>query len=144
MLERPEYYYRQSAVIPYRSSGDDLQLLMITSRKKKRWIVPKGIVEPGLLPAESAAKEALEEGGMKGVVNPRPIGHYSYEKWGGSCKAEVFVMEVTEVLEQWEEDFRDREWVGLTEAMERIREEGLREICSRLPDFIVQISQEKP
>ncbi len=137
MLERPEYYYVQSAVIPVRGkSADDLQLVMITSRKKKRWIIPKGIVETPLSAADSAAKEALEEGGIKGDVIPTPIGSYSYDKWGGTCKAEVYVMVVTELLEEWEEDFRDREWVGLSTAMERIREPGLKEICARLPEFL--------
>ncbi|MBF0381620.1 MAG: NUDIX hydrolase [Magnetococcales bacterium] len=136
MEEKPSYYYKQSAVIPFRRNGDDLQILMITSRKKKRWIIPKGIVEPHLSAPDSAAKEALEEGGIKGNTHPKAIGNYSYVKWGGICKAEVYVMEVTQVLEQWEEDFRDRIWLGLPQAIERIREEELKEICDKLPKFL--------
>jgi 8-oxo-dGTP pyrophosphatase MutT (NUDIX family) len=136
MQEKPDYYYRQSAVLPFRREGDDLQILMVTSRKKKRWILPKGIIEPHLSPADSAVKEALEEGGIIGLVDSTPIGQYCYKKWGGSCQVEVFVLEVTEVLEHWEEEFRDREWMGLAEAMERIKEEDLKKIFSQLPTFL--------
>ena len=140
MQERPDYYYQQSAVIPFRRQGDELQILLITSRKKKRWIIPKGIIEPDLSPADSAAKEALEEGGMQGKIYPQAIGNYTYEKWGGVCRAEVFVMEVGEVLEQWDEDFRDREWSNLALAIERLQEEELKNICARLPDFLQEQS----
>jgi 8-oxo-dGTP pyrophosphatase MutT (NUDIX family) len=136
MEEKPSYYYKQSAVIPFRRESGDLQILMFTSRKKKRWIIPKGIVEPQLSPADSAAKEALEEGGIKGSTSPQAIGNYTYEKWGGTCRAEVFVMEVTQVLEQWDEDFRDRVWLGVPQAVERIEEVELKEICASLPGFL--------
>ncbi|MBF0444226.1 MAG: NUDIX hydrolase [Magnetococcales bacterium] len=136
MAEKSSYYYKQSAVIPFRSDGDELQILMITSRKKKRWIIPKGIIEPHLSAADSAAKEALEEGGIKGNTLPQAIGNYTYEKWGGTCRAEVFVMEVTQLLEQWDEDFRDREWLAIPQAIERIAEKKLKEICATLPGFL--------
>ncbi|MBF0193953.1 MAG: NUDIX hydrolase [Magnetococcales bacterium] len=136
MEEKPSYYYKQSAVIPFRRNGDSLQILLITSRKKKRWIIPKGIIEDHLSAADSAAKEALEEGGIKGKTHDKAIGNYTYEKWGGTCKAEVFVLEVTQLLEQWDEDFRDRAWLGIPQAIERIKEDKLKDICAALPKFL--------
>ncbi|MBF0455703.1 MAG: NUDIX hydrolase [Magnetococcales bacterium] len=138
--ERPDSYYDQSAVIPYRVEGEVLQILMITSRRKKRWIIPKGIVESDLSPADSAAKEALEEAGIKGEVWPLSLGRYSYPKWGGVCRAEVFAMAVSEVRERWDEAFRDREWVDLAEAIERVKESELKEILATLPEFLAQNS----
>ena len=55
MITYPDWVYRQSAVLPYRFSGGDLEVLLITSRKGKRWVFPKGIIEPGLTPQRSAA-----------------------------------------------------------------------------------------
>ena len=136
MREQPDYYYIQSAVIPFRRITNDVEMLMITSRKKKRWIIPKGIVESPLSPVDSAAKEALEEGGIRGNIYSKAIGNYTYEKWGGTCMAAVFVMEVTEVLEFWDEDFRDREWIGLSSAIVRIQEAELKKICATLPSFL--------
>lgn len=70
----PEWMYRQSAVIPYRFGADGLEVLLITSRKRKRWVLPKGVVEPGMTPAGSAEKEAFEEAGIEGRVDDRPLG----------------------------------------------------------------------
>ncbi len=136
MQEHPDYYYRQSAVIPYKKEGDELKILLITSRKKKRWVIPKGIIELDLSPPDSAANEALEEAGIQGRVLQEPIGHYKYDKWGGTCEVQVFVMGVERVLDEWLESFRDRAWVGLEEAMGRMEEKKLRGIMKKLPDFL--------
>ncbi len=133
MAKKPSWYYEQSAVVPFRRTDKGLEVLLITSISGKRWIVPKGIVEPDLSPAESAAKEALEEAGVLGVVGEEPIGQYEYDKWGGTCVVEVFPMEVQEVLDEWEEaDARDRNWVSLEEAVTRVSDDGL---CELLRDF---------
>ena len=63
----PAWMYRQSAVIPYRKRPNGLEVLLVTSRKGTRWVLPKGVVEPGMTPAASAAREALEEAGIRGV-----------------------------------------------------------------------------
>ncbi len=133
MLEKPDYYYAQSAVIPFRLRHGELEILMITSRKKKRWIIPKGIKEPDLTAWDSAAKEALEEAGVEGRVSTTPAGTYRYDKWGGTCTVEVYTLEVEKVHRSWLESFRLRRWLSLGEAVALIREEELRRILRRLP-----------
>jgi phosphohistidine phosphatase len=128
METKPDYYFRQSAVIPFRQGPSGLEVMLITSRKRRRWVVPKGIVEPDLSEAESAAKEALEEAGIEGRVLPRPVGRYEYAKWGGTCHVDVFAMEVEQELDDWLESFRDREWVSPAEAADRVREQELKEM----------------
>jgi len=136
--DRPEYYYTQSSVIPYRILGGRLEIMVISSRKGKHWIVPKGIVEPDLSPADSAAKEAFEEAGIEGKASGSSIGRYTYDKWGGTCTVDVYSMEVTRVLpeEEWLESFRDRAWVSSEEAVDRLKHPELRpmilELASRL------------
>ncbi len=122
---KPEWVYRQSAVVPI----VDGKIVMITSRRKKRWIVPKGIVEPNMSPAESAVREALEEAGLVGVVRPESIGTYRYDKWGGTCTVEVFVLDVVELLDDWEEKrFRERKIVSVDEAAARVTDPELQRI----------------
>ncbi len=133
---KPAYYYRQSAVIPYRLDSGSLEILMITSRRKKRWVIPKGIIEPNLSPQLSAAKEALEEAGLEGQVSPTPLGNYEYHKWKGTCKVEVYTLQVEKVLDRWQEDYRDREWISLHAAINRAEEPGLKEILRSLPSFL--------
>ena len=54
--------------------------LRFTSRKTKRWIIPKGWRIKGLKPAKSAAREAYKEAGLRGYVKTKAIGIFSYEK----------------------------------------------------------------
>ena len=70
----------QYAALPYRVSGGVLEILLITSRRTRRWIVPKGWPVEGLEPAQCAAMEALEEAGVTGDVDRTAVGHYRYLK----------------------------------------------------------------
>lgn len=138
MPSQPAYFYRQSAVLPYREHQGKLEILMITNRRRRRWVIPKGIQEPHLTPAASAANEALEEAGIQGLISEMPIGYYDYKKWGGTCVVVVFVMKVTTLLEQWQEDFRDRAWLSIPEAANRAREIKLKALMRALPNFLAQ------
>lgn len=93
MAQVPPEFYRQSGVIAVREGDEEIQVLLITSSKGERWVIPKGVVEPGLSPAESAAKEAWEEAGPRGTLHPEPLGSCRYPNWGGWCSVEVFGME---------------------------------------------------
>ena len=133
----PDWIYRQSAVLPYRQGPDGLEVLLVTSRKRSRWVLPKGIVEPGLTAPQSAAKEAREEAGVDGHVGAESLGSYRYKKWGGTCEVEVFPMEVRVEKEAWPEmQIRQREWMTLGEASNRVTEKRLKEILRGLPDAI--------
>lgn len=129
MARVPKHFYRQSGVIAERKSNGKKRILLVTSRGGKRWVIPKGVVEEGLSPAESACKEAWEEGGVRGEVGTKPLGTYDYSKWGGTCTVEVFALKVDEILDEWPEgDRRERKWVDRREAAGEVREAGLREI----------------
>lgn len=136
MQTKPQYYYQQSGVIPFRHGNNGLEVLLITSRKRRRWIVPKGVVEPGMSPAESAAKEAYEEAGIKGTVLPGSLGSYEYEKWGGICRVEIFAMAVEEQLNAWPEAFRDRQWFGVPQAVERVSDSVLKGLIASLASVV--------
>ncbi len=139
MSVKPQYYYRQSAVIPFIVEGSCVKVFLINSRKSKHWIVPKGIVEEKLSPPESAAKEAFEEAGIKGQVRPEPVGSYTYDKWDGVCNVEVFAMEVDEIFQDWEEkSFRNRTVVGIEEAAEMVFPEELRAIIKKFSSDILK------
>lgn len=124
--------YRQSSVLPYRVVDGVVEIMMITTTKRKRWIIPKGIVEPDMTPSDSAAKEAMEEAGVEGEVSPNSIGKYHYKKWGGLCRCDVFPMRVTTVHDDWlERDERDRQWVPAADAIKKIRHKKLRAIVRK-------------
>lgn len=134
MKQVPEHFYRQSAALPFRNDRGLLEILLITSRRKKRWVIPKGVVELDLDPASSAAKEALEEAGIEGELSSRSIGSYQYEKWGGTCSVEVFSMAVEATYDAWPESYRDRHWLDPVEAAERVNEPDLKKIILAFAD----------
>ena len=137
------WIYNQSGVIPFRLHQEELEILLITSRRKKRWVIPKGIIEGDLSPVESAIKEAYEEAGVSGTVHSQMVGQYKYKKWGGTCTVKVYLLEVKEILEDWPESFfRDREWVNVSEAQKRIQEEDLRKIIALLPETVARFKAE--
>jgi 8-oxo-dGTP pyrophosphatase MutT (NUDIX family) len=117
--------YRQSAVIPYRRGPSGLEVLLVTSRKGTRWVLPKGVVEPGMTPGASATKEALEEASVRGAIDDEPLGTYQYRKWGGICTVQVFAMEVEEEEPDWPEaGMRTRAWLTVDDARRRIEEKA--------------------
>jgi phosphohistidine phosphatase len=130
--QTPEYFFKQSAVIPYREGPQGIEVLLVTNRRRLRWIVPKGVVEPFMSAAESARKEAVEEAGVEGEVETQPLGVYRYVKWGGTCSVEVFPMRVTNQFPTWEESFRDRRWFSVAEAAAVLREPELQELVRQL------------
>lgn len=125
----------QAAAIPYRWNGGRLEIAMVTRRQGNRWTLPKGHVEPGESPRQSARREASEEAGLLGRVGWRPLGSYVYRKGDEPRQVVVFLMRVTRELPRWsEDDFREREWLRLEHALERVRERGLRALLRGLAE----------
>jgi 8-oxo-dGTP pyrophosphatase MutT (NUDIX family) len=121
----PSGYLAQAGAIPVKNG----RICLITSSNGKRWVVPKGIIDPGHTAREAALQEAWEEAGLAGSLRGEPVGTYLYEKWGRTCHVTVFVMDVTEAAENWPEcTVRQRCWVSAAEVLKRIDDSGLREV----------------
>lgn len=108
----------QSGAIPYRyDAKGEVQVLLVTSRKRGRWILPKGNVRPGMAPHSSAAKEAFEEAGVLGRIDPNPIVIHAKEK-DVLQRTAIYVLAVTTEAPVWPEKHeRERRWVTLSEAL---------------------------
>ena len=128
---------RQAGAIPYTVVKGQVVFLIITSRSSGRWIFPKGDPIEGLEPWESAAQEALEEAGIEGEVDPRPIGAYRTMKTLAIRRAvievDMYPLRLTRQLDDWaEKKHRHRHWVILPEARRLLSEPKLRELAERL------------
>ena len=126
----------QYGVLPYRfTDTNSLEVLLVTTRQTRRWIIPKGWPIKGLKPPKSAAREAYEEAGIRGTVGAKSIGAFSYEKGidanGGTvpCEVRVFPMLVKRQFETWPEAHeREARWFEPAKALSAIKENGLREL----------------
>lgn len=123
----------QSGVIPYRWVNGKIEVLLVSSKQGKRWGIPKGWISPKLTAAQSAAKEAWEEAGIRGQVNTPAIGHYNTRKFGFSCRVEVFLMQVETTAKNYPEmNLRKRQWLSIEKATKLIRKSGLRKLVKQL------------
>jgi 8-oxo-dGTP pyrophosphatase MutT (NUDIX family) len=128
----------QYGALPYRFSQDAaLEILLVTTRGTKRWIVPKGWLIRGLRPAKSAAREAFEEAGVTGRIGAKPIGLFAYDKLsdetgdGTTCEVKVYPLLVKRQSHVWPESHqRTTQWVEPSRAIAMIKEPGLKKIVA--------------
>ncbi|MDX7951092.1 NUDIX hydrolase [Lichenihabitans sp. Uapishka_5] len=126
-----EQVRQQYAALPFRR-GDGLEIMLITSRETRRWVVPKGWPMKGRRPRGTAAREAMEEAGISGAVAKAAIGSYVYIKRGiggksWPCRVDVFPLEVRVERATWRErKQRTRQWFNYIEAADAVAEPDLK------------------
>jgi 8-oxo-dGTP pyrophosphatase MutT (NUDIX family) len=118
---KKQYHFQQSGVIPYRRKNGKLEILLVTSIRRKKWIIPKGFIEYHLSPFQSAKKEAFEEAGVRGSNSTRALGSYKIKKYGGDIRIKVYSFKVTRFYKDYpERNLRKRKWLSVDEAAKKI------------------------
>jgi len=135
----------QSGALPWRvGKGNKPEVMLVTGRRSKRWMIPKGWPVSGKSLAESAEQEAFEEAGIEGKVAAEPIGAFRHVKQHlrlSDIEVEILVhpMAVERELDDWpERGEREREWFELGEAAERVDSEELKELIVRFGNGLEQ------
>ncbi len=122
---------KQIAALPFRVRGARIELLLITSRETKRWVIPKGWPMLGLKDLTSAKREAFEEAGIKGQMSRIPIGSFAYGKRLSNgelrtCCVMVYPLLVKNLKRQWpEKSERKRKWFSQKVAATLLQEPEL-------------------
>jgi 8-oxo-dGTP pyrophosphatase MutT (NUDIX family) len=126
--------------LPYRFTAfAALEILIVTTRQSKRWIIPKGWPIKGLTLSKSAAREAFEEAGARGKIGSRPIGTFTYtyrkaedEAAEADCEVKVFPMLVKRQNASWPEfEQRVTQWADPEKAVSLIAEPELKSIVAK-------------
>jgi 8-oxo-dGTP pyrophosphatase MutT (NUDIX family) len=139
MAKTPAWLYKQSGVIPYRVDDGKIEVLLITSVRRGRWIIPKGVVERHLSPAESARKEAWEEAGVTGEISRSVVGTYQYRKWGGKCTVTVYLLKVEKTSDDWPESrMRKRRWMSIGQAAKVVADSDIGDLIREAVALITQ------
>jgi 8-oxo-dGTP pyrophosphatase MutT (NUDIX family) len=122
----------QAAAIAIRRSGEAVEMCLIRKKGSRRWGIPKGFVDPGDTHEETALNEAWEEAGLKGRLIGDAVGIYEYEKWNTTFAVAVYLMEVLEQHDEWQEaGLRERRWTSFSEATSLLRSHPVRLLLDR-------------
>jgi 8-oxo-dGTP pyrophosphatase MutT (NUDIX family) len=117
MTRKASKIEKQSGVIPYRVRDGKVEVLLISTRTSKKWVIPKGGIPKMMTSPDSAVKEAWEEAGVVGWVNDNLLGTYKYRKQGKIYCVEVFLLPVEAELSDWQEaSTRERQWLDVPSA----------------------------
>jgi len=114
-----------------------LRFLLVAAREDARWTVPKGRLIAEMSPRETAMREAFNEAGAIGRVDPNPLGRFTYRRPSPSGEdvwhaATLFSMRVNGTLLNWPEKAdRKRHWFEHHQALTAIDDPNLRNLLIR-------------
>jgi 8-oxo-dGTP pyrophosphatase MutT (NUDIX family) len=104
----------QVAAVCYRRNGSTVEFLLINT-SAGRWTFPKGRVNDGLSPVAAAEREALEEAGVIGRIEPRHFASYLHNRRDQELLIRAYLMEVHRVSPPMERH-RTPRWVDFKQA----------------------------
>src|SRR5215472_922750 len=117
----------QVAAVCYRRRGSAIEFLLVNTNGGNKWTFPKGSTEPRLSHSQAAEREAAEEAGAIGTIEPRHFHLYIHSKgvfWQPSGVREfvvkAFLMEVTHT-QRPSEPSRNPTWFTPEEARKVLR-----------------------
>jgi 8-oxo-dGTP pyrophosphatase MutT (NUDIX family) len=117
----------QVAAVCYRRRGAAVEFLLVNTNGGNKWTFPKGSIDGRLSHSQAAEREAAEEAGALGMIEPRHFHLYIHSKgvfWqpGGVQEfvVKAFLMEVHQ-LRHADEPQRQPTWFSPEEARQRLR-----------------------
>ncbi|TCR67917.1 NUDIX hydrolase [Rhizobium sp. BK376] len=138
----PDALRQQVGALCYRvnMATNEVEILLITTRKSHRWAIPKGWPMGGKAPHEAAKQEALEEAGVSGKISKKVFGHFTYLKYlpDGErvpCMVQVHLLRVEFTVAAYKErGQREIIWCSCFEAAIKVNEPELKGLFRLLYD----------
>jgi 8-oxo-dGTP pyrophosphatase MutT (NUDIX family) len=116
----------QVAAVCYRRRGNSVEFLLVNTNGGNKWTFPKGSPEARMSHSQAAEREAAEEAGAVGTIEPRHFHLYIHSKgvfWqpGGVQEyvVKAFLMQVHE-MRQPDELQRRPTWFSAEEARRKL------------------------
>jgi 8-oxo-dGTP pyrophosphatase MutT (NUDIX family) len=116
----------QVAAICFRRRGKDVEFLLVNTNGGNKWTFPKGCPDARLSHSQAAEREAAEEAGALGTIEPRHFHLYIHSKgvfWqpGGVQEfvVKAFLMEIHQ-MRAADEPQRHPTWFNPEEASRRL------------------------
>jgi len=108
-------------IVPFDIKDKAIALLFVTSQTRGRWILPKGLAEPGESHADTCHREGFEEAGVRGIV----LGDFpitvaigkTMDRGVQSVPVTYYPLLVEEQADNWpDKDRRQRHWALIGDA----------------------------
>ena len=116
----------QVAAICYRRRKSAIEFLLVSTNGGNKWTFPKGSTDPRLSHSQAAEREAAEEAGAIGTIEPRHFHLYLHSKgvfWqpGGVQEfvVKAFLMEIHQ-MRRPDESNRKPTWVSPEDGKRRL------------------------
>ncbi|MGZ8557991.1 MAG: NUDIX hydrolase [Chitinophagaceae bacterium] len=96
-----------------KKENGETEYMIVTSKQKTDWVLPKGHIEPGEKPANTAVREVIEETGYAAKII-KPIGSINFTFNKEKIISKFFLMTLKEP------EGRRIEWVSFDEAAKKL------------------------
>src|SRR5687768_17782366 len=115
------------------------RVLVVTTKKEKRWILPKGKIARGEKPSTAALRESREEGCVTGRLAGH-AGSVTYTSDGRRTRVEYYLIRYTRDCSKGGED-RDRRWCTVRAAIRLLSHANTRRVVRESRERIVAVAK---
>ncbi|HLO33235.1 MAG TPA: NUDIX hydrolase [Anaerolineales bacterium] len=130
--------------VTVRWQGSELEIAIVSIRPSLRWQLPKGIVDPGETPKETAVREVKEEAGVetdllslietieywyRGVRDGKPVRYHKFVHF-------YLLQYVSGDVARHDHEVEEARWVSWDEAVEMLEFKSEREVVEKAREMI--------
>jgi 8-oxo-dGTP diphosphatase len=137
-----------SGGVIFRREGSNAEIALVAVKEGRVWSLPKGVVEKGEEPSQTAVREVWEETGLSGRI-VKKIGDISYWYYikdnNTKCRKTVhfYLLEyVSGTTSDHNREVDAAEWVPIDDALNRVSYKGDREIVQKAKEMLSEKNKE--
>jgi 8-oxo-dGTP pyrophosphatase MutT (NUDIX family) len=142
-LNKEEYsleclYEKSCGAVVYRIINDEIRFLLIKNKRSAHWGFPKGHVEKGETPQQTAVREVLEEAGLKIEIVPEfeSKSEYMIQSRVEKCVT-IFLAKTEQTTTTIQhEEIGDYAWLEYEKAHKTLRFDNDRQILEQASGFL--------
>jgi 8-oxo-dGTP diphosphatase len=136
-------HLHSSGGVIFRRSGESVEVALIATKKGSLWTLPKGLIDKGEIPADTAVREIIEETGLVGSV-VASLGDRSYwfylKDENVKCRKTVSYFLLKNVggdIEKYGWEVDDAKWYPIDEAIAKVFYKSDREILEKAKEKLL-------